>query len=254
MKLKLSACLVLLGFAFVPLSSFGQAVCNPAPCPTPSPSLGSTQWEINPYAGWYWSGANGAGVGRFFNTQYLGVRGGGYITQNFELGGNWNWTNHFQPNQSNTGSALAGALGFPQARVRANLWEVEYTYNFAKRSYFGATAVRPYIVGSTGGLTTNLKSVDNDNNNNNNTADVFVLNVRPVTTNNNGVRFVPNDVFDGNQTYFTFSYGGGVKGLRVWGPMGFFGDIRGRTIPNFFGHATTRTELSAGLTFSWGER
>ena len=32
------------------------------------------------------------------------------------------------------------------------------------------------------------------------------------------------------------------------------GDIRGRTLPNFFGSATTRTELSAGLTFSWGER
>ena len=46
----------------------------------------------------------------------------------------------------NTGSALAGALGFPQGVVRANLWEVEYTYNFAKRSMFGSTAVRPYIV------------------------------------------------------------------------------------------------------------
>ena len=249
MKVRLFLCLVLFVFAFAPSSLFSQAPaqapCNPMPCPTPNP-LGSTLWEINPYAGWYWSGTNGSGPGRFFNTQYLGVRGGGYITPNFELGGNWNWTNHFQPNQSNTGSALAGALGFPQGSVRSNLWEVEYTYNFAKRSIFGSTAVRPYVVGSTGGITTNIRSARKGN------EDTFVLNVVPVT--NNGVKFVPNDVFDSNDTFFTFSYGGGVKALRVWGPMGFFGDIRGRTIPNFFSSATTRTELSAGLTFSWGER
>jgi|SwirhirootsSR3_FD_contig_61_5249516_length_902_multi_3_in_0_out_0_1 hypothetical protein len=249
MKLKLSACLVLLVFAFVPLSSFGQGkICNPMPCPTPTPtsSSGGTQWEINPYAGWYWSGTNASGVGRFFNTQYLGVRGGGYITHSFELGGNWNWTNHFQPNQSNTGSALAGALGFPQGSVRANLWEAEYTYHFANRSFFGSAAVRPYVVGSTGGITTNIRSANNNE-------DTFVLNVVPRPT-NQGVKFFANDVFDDHDTFFTFSYGGGVKGLRVWGPMGFFGDLRGRTIPNFFGSATTRTELSGGLTFSWGER
>src|SRR5215831_14981241 len=45
---------------------------------------------------------------------------------------------------------------------------------------------------------------------------------------------------------FTFSYGGGLKAMRLWGPMGFFGDFRGRTMPNFFGHATTWPELSAG--------
>jgi hypothetical protein len=244
MKLKIFAFLLLLGFAFVPLSSFGQAICNPMPCPTtPSPSLGSTQWEINPYAGWYWSGTNASGVGRFFNTQYFGVRGGGYITHDFELGGNWNWTNHFQPNQSNTRSAEAGNLGFPQGSVRANLWEAEYTYNFEKRSMFGSSAVRPYVVGSTGGITTSIKNED-----------TFVLNVRAVPHANGTTTFVPNDVFDNHDTFFTFSYGGGVKGLRVWGPMGFFGDFRGRTIPNFFGSATTRPELSAGLTFSWGER
>ena len=222
MRLKLSACLVLLTFAFVPLSSFAQS------------------FEVSPYAGYYWSGTNASGVGRFFNTQTLGVRGGGYITHNFELGGNWNWANHFQPNQSNDRAALAGALGFPQGSVRSNLWEAEYTYNFSKRNLLGSSAVRPYIVGSTGGITTSIKNED-----------TFVLNVIPVDANH--TKFVANDVFDNHDTFFEFSYGGGVKGLRLWGPMGFFGDFRGRTIPNFFGSATTRAELSAGLTFSWGE-
>jgi hypothetical protein len=224
MKLKLSACLVLVGFAFafVPLPSFAQSA------------------EIDPYAGYYWSGTNASGPGRFFNTQVLGVRGGGYITHNFELGGNYSWTNHFQPNQSNTRASLAGALGFPQGAVRAHLWEVEYTYNFAKRSLFGSPTVRPYIVGGTGGITTRIKNEDS-----------FVLNVTAV--NPQHTRFIANDVLE-NETFFTFSYGGGVKAMRVWGPLGFFGDFRGRTLPNFFGSATTRPELSAGLNFSWGER
>jgi hypothetical protein len=222
MTVKSFACLVLFGFALLPVSLFAQAV------------------EINPYGGYYWSGTNASGPGRFINNQLLGVRGGGYITHNFELGGNYSWSNHFQPNDSNTAANLAGALGFPQAAVRSNLWEVEYTYNFSKGKWF-SSSVRPYLVGGTGGLTTSLKN-----------GDTFVLNVRPVDT-ASGTKFVTNDVMTGG-TYFTFSYGGGVKANRLWGPMGVFGDMRGRTLPNFFGSATTRPELTAGLTFSWGER
>jgi hypothetical protein len=63
-----------------------------------------------------------------------------------------------------------------------------------------------------------------------------------------------NDVLDGGDTFFTFSYGGGLKATRLWGPMGVFGDFRGRTVPDFFGHANIWPELSAGLNFSWGEK
>jgi len=129
-----------------------------------------------------------------------------------------------------------------------------------------------------GGITTNMKD-----------GDVFVLNNRfinvpgvspatlqaaqlngtlqsivPVNT-RDGVAFVgtstgstvvvANDVLRDHSTFFTFSYGGGLKAQRVWGPLGFFGDVRGRTIPNFFdGHGTNMLELSAGLNFAWGER
>ena len=213
------------------------------------------------------------------NNQILGVRGGGYITHSFELGGNWYWNNHFQPESDNTNAAIAGALGFPQAAVRSNLWEAEFTYNFGARNLLGSTALRPYLVVSGGGITTNLKD-----------GDVFVLNTRafaspfsPATLQNalqngnlqnlapginttDGVAFIQNPTTGGstvvvantvmdNRTFFTFSYGGGLKTQRVWGPMGFFGDVRGRTIPNFFnGHGTNLFELSAGLNFSWGER
>jgi hypothetical protein len=206
------------------------------------------------------------------------VRGGGYVTQNFEIGANWYWNNHFQPKGANTTAAFAGNLGFPQAHVRANLWELEFTYNFGRRNLFGSTAVRPYLVAGGGGITTNMKD-----------GDAFVLNntfinvpgvnpatlqaaerngtlqsIVPVDT-RDGVAFagtptgstviVANDVLRDHSTFFTFSYGGGLKTQRVWGPLGFFGDVRGRAIPNFFnGHGTNLFELSAGLNFSWGER
>jgi hypothetical protein len=120
------------------------------------------------------------------------------------------------------------------------LFEAEFTYNFGRRSIAGA-AVRPYLVLGGGALLTHIRD-----------SGVFVLNTRPVDT-IFGVEFVPNDVLEDDDTFFTFSYGGGVKALRLWGPMGLFGDFRGRTIPNFFGHGTNWPEVSAGLNFSWGD-
>jgi hypothetical protein len=225
MKLRSLVFLVLFSFAFASVPLFAQAV------------------EINPYAAFSWPGNNNQ-VGGFKSNQLLGVRGGGYVTPNFEIGGNYSWNNHFQPNSANTAATFAGDLGFPQGTVRANLWEAEFTYNFGKRSMFGSSAARPYLVAGAGGLTTSIKN-----------SDQFVLNVVPVVTPFGNAGFVANDVLDSGDTFFTFSYGGGIKLMRLWGPMGFFGDFRGRAIPNFFqGHGTNIAELSAGLNFSWGEK
>src|SRR5262249_51318619 len=277
MKVRLFLFLVLFAFAFAPSSLFAQGNCNPSPCPTPAPTLGGTQFEISPYGGYNWSGGNN-GVGSLQNNQILGVRGGGYVTQAFEIGGNWSWNNHFQAERDNTNAAFAGALGFPQAAVRSNLWEVEFTYNSGRRSFLGS-ADRQYLVGGGGEKTKNIK-----------TGRVFVLNNRfidvpgvtpatlvaandkgtlqtfvPFINTTDGVAFLPNPtgstvvvadtVVRDRSTFFTFSYGGGIKTQRVWGPMGFFGDVRGRTIPNYFnGRGTNQFELTAGLNFSWGER
>jgi hypothetical protein len=278
MKVRLFLCVILFAFAIAPSSLLAQATCNPQPCPTPgAPTFSSTQFEISPYGGYNWSGGNN-GVGSLKNNQILGVRGGGFVTHAFEIGGNWSWNNHFQAERDNVPAAFAGALGFPQAAVRSNLWEVEFTYNFGRRSLFGSSAVRPYLVAGGGGITTNMKN-----------GDVFVLNNRfidvpgvspatlraaeangtlqgfiPFVDTTDGVAFLPtptgstavvaNTVVRDHSTFFTFSYGGGLKMQRIWGPLGFFGDARGRTIPNYFGHGTNQFELSAGLNFSWGER
>jgi hypothetical protein len=277
MRVRFFIFLVLFVFAFASSSLFAQGTqgnCNPTPCPSPS----GTQWEISPYAGYVWNGNNN-GVGSFMNNQLLGVRGGGYVTSALEIGGNWSWNNHFQPKRENTTAAFAGDLGFPQAHVRSNLWEAEFTYHFGNRGLFGHS-VKPYLVASAGGITTNTKN-----------GDVFVLNntfidvpgvspnelraaqlngtlqtIVPGINTTHGVAFVGNPTNTGStvvvandvlrdQTFFTFSYGGGLKLQRLWGPLGFFGDIRGRAIPNFFnGHGTNLLELSAGLNFAWGEK
>jgi hypothetical protein len=229
MKIRVFICLLLCGCAFVPSSLFAQA------------------YEINPYAGFYWPSKN-TGVGTFQDNQLLGVRGGVYITKNVELGGNYSWTNHFQPGKKNTAASLAGDLGFPQGSVRAHLWEGELAYNFTPMNLFGST-VRPYATAGGGVLTANVKDPD-----------TFVLNVNQFTSTDTPVATplqtvsTANDVLQDGDAFFAFSYGGGVKLHRVFGSMGFFGDFRGRTIPNFFGHATNWPELSAGITFSWGER
>ena len=55
-------------------------------------------------------------------------------------------------------------------------------------------------------------------------------------------------------TFLAMSYGGGLKVLRKWGPVGYRVDVRGRTLPNYNGFAYTWLEATAGLTFAWGDR
>jgi len=59
---------------------------------------------------------------------------------------------------------------------------------------------------------------------------------------------------DNNDTFATITYGGGVKALRVFGPVGLRFNIMGRTMPNFFGRGNTWAEFTAGPVFSWGQK
>src|SRR5262245_23122156 len=247
MKLRFLTLLALFSFAVslfaqTPQTSQTSPTSQVPCCATPSlGSVGKLVADVSPYGGYVWPG-NFGGIGDFKGSQIYGVRGGFFITSGFEIGGNYYYNNHFQPRRANGDASLAGVLGFPQGAVRANLWEPEFTYNFGQRALFGSS-VRPYAVVGAGGLTAHIQKG----------ADQFVLNTRLVPT-VKGPMFVANDVMENNNTWFTVSYGGGVKLTRLWGPMGFFGDFRGRTLANFFGHANTWPELSAGLNFAWGEK
>jgi len=221
MKAKLFICVVLFSVAFLPSSLFAQA------------------GQVDLYGGYFWPADNDA-VGKFRGSQMLGVQVGGYVTEAVQLSGNFAWINHFTPKNDNLAANLSGDLGFPRNNVRAWIWEPQLTYNFATNK-LGANVV-PYASISLGGLTTRI--VDGSES-------VLV----PTAVNTpSGIVFLPRFTLNDGDTFLTFSYGGGVKALSVFGPVGFFGDFRGRSIPNFFGEWTNWPELKAGVTFSWGER
>ena len=54
--------------------------------------------------------------------------------------------------------------------------------------------------------------------------------------------------------FLSLSYGGGVKALRRWGPFGVRAELRGRTLPSYYGFRFSWLQATAGPTFSWGER
>ena len=60
-------------------------------------------------------------------------------------------------------------------------------------------------------------------------------------------------IHDGD-TFFTVNYGGGLKWMNLWGPLGFRADFRGRTIPNFHQTTVTWPEITGGVLFSWGQQ
>ena len=57
----------------------------------------------------------------------------------------------------------------------------------------------------------------------------------------------PNRVLYDHDTFFTVNYGGGIKAMNVFGPIGFRADVRGRTIPNFLHESPSWPEVTGGL-------
>lgn len=106
-------------------------------------------------------------------------------------------------------------------RSRGVLWEASALY------HFNLEQVRPFVTAGVGGITA---IVDED---------------EP------GFGTGQTPVFGDRDTFFTFSYGGGLKAPRLWGPLGLRGDVRGRTAPNLMGAAVTWLELTGGLTLSF---
>src|SRR5262249_30423139 len=147
---------------------------------------------------------------------------------------------------TNTIAGIASGITNDDVKTRSLLWEASFNYDFVGHT-LGARWT-PYVVAGAGGLTARIKNADK----------VFVTGGGFIRNPNPGPEFSPNPapvrILDNNDTFFTFSYGGGFKALRLAGPLGFRFDIRGRTLPNFFGKSTTWAEFTGGLAFGWGER
>jgi hypothetical protein len=207
------------------------------------------KFEINAYGG-------GIVPGRWRDEFQLrrnniwGFKGGMFFADRFQLEGNFGYINHF--NFENTTQ-----FALPDLKRRAQIWEIGPSANFFSAMF---ERVVPFASIQVGVLHTSLDTelfdrFDRDVDIDDDIEDVLdelddidgITPILPITP----LSFL--DDRDG-RTFFQFSYGGGIKALRLFGPVGLRAEVRGRTIPNFNGNSITWLEPTGGVTFSWGER
>jgi len=205
-------------------------------------TLSAQRVEIYPNAGFIWPRhmANGQ---NFRDQAIWGAKGGLFLGPNVQVGGSFEYLNHFQLREPP--NPFDPVLGVVQPAVRGFLYDANFTYNFGERPLHNER-MTPFLSVGAGGLTTHIPDAPF----------VFIQGGGNVINAAGAVvpNPVPSKIMDSGATFFTVNYGGGIKFLRIVGPMGFRVDVRGRTIPNFFSHTTTWVEPTAGVTFSWGER
>jgi hypothetical protein len=223
-----------------------------------SAMLSAQAWEGYVFAGGYGSGnkvfdASMPGGGTW------GGKIGGFLTPNFELDGNFSRYNHFSLSDPEGVEIFRPVTNSLDLKTKSTLYEGSGTWNFGDTKVAGSR-FSPYLTLGLGVMAASVKNDATDLDVNS----VFIsggglvrnpMYVNPISI---GTPFIANParriVMEDNDAFFTFSYGGGVKAMRLWGPTGLRADFRGRTIPNFFGRSVTRPELTGGLIFTWGER
>jgi hypothetical protein len=180
--------------------------------------------EVHPYIGGFVPG-KWADTTRLKTEGLYGARGGVYLTQAFEIEGNVAYINHFrfQDRDMGTWSLLWDVNGsYSLLRLRLNRFEPFLT--------FGAGRTSVHIRGQA----------------------KRILLLDP--TFNNPASTLPPVVLENGDAFLTVNYGGGFKAFRLWGPFGVRMELRGLTMPDFFGHANHWVEGTAGINISWGER
>jgi hypothetical protein len=183
-----------------------------------APALLAQRYEVHPYGGFVWP--NHTNVGAIKDQVIWGVKGGYFFDPSFELEGTFGYLNQFEVRRID-----------PQSR--GWLWELSGDYNFSAKDWPVARQVTPFLVLGGGAIRTHLHDQD-------------TLGFRANTG-----RFV--NMNDGD-SFFTVSYGGGIKSVRLWGPVGLRVEVRGRTLPNYYHSTPTWLEVTGGFNLMWGER
>ncbi|HLH30033.1 MAG TPA: hypothetical protein VKY31_02445, partial [Terriglobia bacterium] len=191
------------------------------------------------------------GMGSDFNDNKIraqgiyGLKGGLIWGGNAELEASLGYMNHFEPRNSPNPLDFNTNGTFGQPSVMGFLYDINGAWNFGNRNVFGAR-ISPYLVVGGGGLTTEVRH---------GTSAFFQGGGMVPDVNGNLVANPgPTKIIHDGDTFFTVNYGGGIKAMNLWGPVGLRVDVRGRTIPNFFHTAQTWPEATGGLLLSWGER
>jgi hypothetical protein len=174
-----------------------------------------------------------------------GLKGGVLFGGNAELEGSFEYLNHFEPSRRPNLFNINTTGGIGQPSILGFMYDVNGVWNFGKLELFGSR-FSPYVVAGGGGLTAEVRHgrsafLDGGG---------FVLDASGSLVPNPG----PTKIIRDGATFFTVNYGGGVKFMNLWGPLGARADVRGRTIANFYSTSPTWLELTGGVLFSFGER
>lgn len=195
------------------------------------------KFEFTPYAGGFFPGKwdrdnNGNGDLELKNEGIYGLRASGYIKERWQIEGNFGYINHFEFKEFDPES-------------RAFLYDANFVYNFPTTTI--GRRFSPYLSIGAGGLTARVdedfRAVSSSR---------FNAEKARLGGDEETVVF-PFTSWENGDTWFNINYGGGLKGVRLWGPMGVMADFRGRTFPNFQGGNFTWFEVSGGLVFTVGE-
>ena len=226
------------------------STCN-VPCSTPAalPRTGNsgTSGEIYFNAGGIWPmRMSSFNEDKFKSEGVYGVKGALTFGSGAGVEAGLGYLNHFETKYGPNFYGRTPALGTPGApTIYAFMYDIDAAWNFGNRRVFGAK-VEPYIVAGPGGLTAEVRH--------NSAAFIqgggLVVGPRGTLVANPG----PTKVIHDGDTFLTFNYGGGIKAMNLWGPVGLRADIRGRTIANFYHSSPTWPEATGGLLISWGEK
>lgn len=184
------------------------------------------QWQITPYAGGFWP-TETLGDEDFKNDGLYGVRVGGFLVDRVMLDANVGYSDEF----TYTGT---------DPETHAWLWDVNARFHF----FPWDINLSPFVSAGLGGLTSTIED-------NGSVAFLFEDDggFLELGDPESGLRSV---VLEDGDTFFGINYGGGVTADDLWGPVGLRWDIRGRTLPNFFGTDLSWLETTGGVTISWG--
>ncbi len=161
------------------------------------------------------------------NEGFYGIRFGAFVDSNLEVEAQFGYIEHFRTR--NIGE-----------RNRGLLWNGGLSYNFSTAEFPFTHKFAPFFVVDLGGITSGSDGYSYSIPGNIVLASGGVLDtVRTVSVSN-------------HDTFFNVSYGAGLKSVKLWGPMGFRAEVRGRTIPNYYHSAPTWIEGSAGINFVFG--
>jgi len=183
--------------------------------------------ELNPYLGYYSASPSSAGTLR--NEAFYGLRFGAFLDSNLEFEAQFGYIEHFK-------------IRDVDPRTRGVIWNGGLSYNFSTDEFPFTHKFAPFFIIDVGGITTHTDGYSYSIPENIQLASGGVL---------NAVRTISVSQKD---TFFNVSYGAGLKSVKLWGPMGFRAEVRGRTIPNYYHGAPTWIEGSVGINFVFGAK